>query len=147
MIKVQEPRPGLPAIEELTRRGVNVNVTLLFADRALRAGDRRLPARTDARAAAASRSTRSHRSPRSSSRGSTPRSTPAARRLAAARSVAIANARVAYQRYLRQFAGPDAGALRALGARTAATAVGQHRHQGSGLLRRALRRRARSAPT
>src|SRR6185437_8653220 len=31
MIKVPGTRAGLPAIEELTRRGVNVNVTLLFS--------------------------------------------------------------------------------------------------------------------
>src|SRR5207237_7575639 len=31
MIKVPGTRAGLPAIEELTRRGINVNVTLLFS--------------------------------------------------------------------------------------------------------------------
>jgi len=31
MIKVPATTPGVPAIEELTARGVNVNVTLLFS--------------------------------------------------------------------------------------------------------------------
>ena len=31
MIKVPGTSAGLPAIEELTRRGVNVNITLLFS--------------------------------------------------------------------------------------------------------------------
>ena len=31
MIKVPGTAAGLPAIEELTRRGVNVNITLLFS--------------------------------------------------------------------------------------------------------------------
>lgn len=31
MIKVSATEAGIPAIEELTRRGVSVNVTLLFS--------------------------------------------------------------------------------------------------------------------
>jgi transaldolase len=31
MINVPEPPAGPPAIEELTRRGININVTLLFS--------------------------------------------------------------------------------------------------------------------
>src|SRR3954465_9045995 len=48
MIKVPGTAAGLPAIEELTRLGMTINVTLLFS-RALRGGDRRLPPRTRGR--------------------------------------------------------------------------------------------------
>ena len=76
MIKVPATEAGIPAIEELTARGVNVNVTLLFSLRALRAGDRRLPRAASSDACAAGEpSTRSPRWPRSSSHASTPRPT------------------------------------------------------------------------
>ena len=48
MIKVPGTPAGVPAIEELTARGMNINVTLLFAVYALRGGHRRLPARARA---------------------------------------------------------------------------------------------------
>jgi transaldolase len=75
MIKVPGTEAGLPAIEELTRRGVNINVTLLFAieryEQVIDAYLRGLAAHAEG----ASGSTRSRRSPRSSSHGSTARST------------------------------------------------------------------------
>jgi transaldolase len=118
MIKVPGTEAGLPAIEELTRRGVNVNVTLLFSieryeqviDAYLRglrararAGERvdsltsvasffvsRIDAKVDPRLAE-----------ESPLRG----------------SVALASARVAYQRYLAKFSGPEWERLARLGAR------------------------------
>jgi transaldolase len=52
MIKVPGTKAGLPAIEELTRRGVNVNITLLFSleryDQVIDAYLRGLAARADA---------------------------------------------------------------------------------------------------
>jgi transaldolase len=118
MIKVPATDAGLDAIEELTRRGVNVNVTLLFSveryeqviDAYLRGLEARARAgepldgiasvasffvsRIDVKADALL-------APDSLLRG----------------RVAIANARVAYQRYLRGFAGERWEALRRLGAR------------------------------
>ena len=119
MIKVPGTRAGLPAIEELTRRGVNVNVTLLFAveryeaviDAYLRglttrarAGEplehiasvasfflSRIDTRVDAQLAEGA-PLRGH--------------------------VALACARVAYQRYLTKFSGPEWEQLRDLGAET-----------------------------
>src|SRR6185437_11726081 len=53
MIKVPGTRAGLPAIEELTRRGINVNITLLFSieryEEVIEAYLRGLAARADAR--------------------------------------------------------------------------------------------------
>lgn len=77
MIKVPGTQAGLGAIEELTRRGMNVNVTLLFSikryEEVIEAYQRGLQAR-------ASRWTVSSRSRRSFSRGSTPWSTRSCRR-------------------------------------------------------------------
>ena len=90
LIKVPATSAGVVAIEELTARGVNVNVTLLFSveryeqviEAYLRGLERRSPR--------ASRSTGSPRWPRSSSRASMPRPTrcsrPARRCAAASRS-------------------------------------------------------------
>ena len=118
MIKVPGTEAGLPAIEELTRRGVNVNVTLLFSieryeqviDAYLRglraraqAGERvdsltsvasfflsRIDAKVDAQLAE-----------ESPLRG----------------TVALASARVAYQRYRAKFRGPEWERLASLGAK------------------------------
>jgi transaldolase len=119
MIKVPATEAGLPAVEELTRRGVNVNITLLFAveryeeviDAYLRGLEARAAAnepldhiasvasffvsRIDAKADALL-------APDSPLRG----------------RVAIANARIAYQRYLAAFAGERWAALRQAGARS-----------------------------
>src|SRR5918912_2453981 len=118
MIKVPATAAGVPAIEELTARGVNVNVTLLFSveryeeviEAYLRGLGRRVAAgepidgissvasffvsRVDAKADAAL-------APDSPLRG----------------RVAIANAHVAYGRYLERFAGERWEALEAAGAR------------------------------
>jgi transaldolase len=119
MIKVPATEAGLGAIEELTRRGVNVNVTLLFAveryeqviDAYLRGLEARATAgepldkiasvasffvsRIDVKADAV-----------------LDRDSPLRGR------VAIANARIAYQRYLQWFAGERWEALRRVGARS-----------------------------
>ena len=116
MIKVPATEAGLPAIEELTARGINVNVTLLFAvaryehviDAYLTGLERRVSAgdpidaiasvasffvsRVDAKADALLPSDLRGR-------------------------VAIANARLAYARYRDRFAGPRWLALRQAGAR------------------------------
>jgi transaldolase len=119
MIKVPGTEAGLPAIEELTRHGVNVNVTLLFAieryERVIDAFLRGLSARAaegaplDSIASVASffvsridAKVDAQLPARSPLRG----------------RVAIANARVAYQRYLTKFAGAAWEQLRAHGART-----------------------------
>jgi transaldolase len=118
LIKVPATRAGVGAIEELTARGVNVNVTLLFSveryeeviEAYLRGLERRVAAaepidriasvasffvsRVDAKADAAL-------TPGSPLRG----------------RVAIANARVAYGRYLNRFAGERWRALQERGAR------------------------------
>jgi transaldolase len=118
LIKVPATSAGVGAIEELTARGVNVNVTLLFSverhdeviEAYVRGLERRVAAgepidgiasvasffvsRVDTKADAVL-------APGSSLRG----------------EVAIANAHVAYGRYLASFAGERWGALEALGAR------------------------------
>jgi transaldolase len=119
MIKVPGTEAGLPAIEELTRRGVNVNVTLLFAieryEQVIDAFLRGLTARAaegaslDVIASVASffvsridAKVDAQLSDDSLLRG----------------RVAIASARAAYQRYLIKFAGSEWEHLQALGART-----------------------------
>jgi transaldolase len=118
MIKVPATEAGLPAIEKLTRAGVNVNVTLLFAieryEEVIDAYLRGLVARAetgeplDAIASVASFFV---------SRIDTkidaqlPDDSPLRGR------VAIANARAAYQSYLAKFAGPEWEHLRDRGAR------------------------------
>ena len=119
MIKVPATEAGLPAIEELTRRGVNVNVTLLFAieryEQVIDAFLRGLTARAaggeplDAIASVASFFV---------SRIDTKVDAQLAADSPLRGRVAIANARVAYQRYLTRFAGPQWERLQALGART-----------------------------
>ncbi len=103
MIKVPATDAGVPAIEELTARGVNVNVTLLFSvARYEQVIDAYIARPRATRRRRASRSTRSPRSRRSSSPASTPRPTPCSRRAPrCAARVAIANAQRAYARYLR----------------------------------------------
>ena len=143
MIKVPATEAGIPAIEELTARGVNVNVTLLFSRRALRAGDRRLRRRP--RAARGRRAARR----RDRLRGVVLRLARRRQgRRAAAGRLGPARPRRDRQRPSRLRALPRALRRRALARAArrrrppAATAVGQHRHQGPGLLRRALRRAA-----
>jgi transaldolase len=119
MIKVPGTEAGLPAIEELTRRGVNVNVTLLFAveryEQVIDAYLRGLTARAEAGEPLAGMASVAsfflsridakvdgQLTERSPLRG----------------QVAIASARIAYQRYLAKFTGPEWERLKALGART-----------------------------
>jgi len=118
MIKVPGTQAGLPAIEELTRRGVSVNVTLLFSieryEAVIDAYLRGLRARADAGepldgiASVASfflsridTKVDAQLSERSPLRG----------------QVALASARVAYQRFRERFAGHGWERLRRLGAR------------------------------
>src|SRR2546421_6519742 len=119
MIKVPGTEAGLPAIEELTRRGVNVNITLLFSieryEQVIDAYLRGLSARADA---GQPLDTISSVASFFLSRIDTkvdeqlPDASPLRGR------VAIANAHIAYQRYLTKFAGPAWEHLRAHGART-----------------------------
>ena len=118
MIKVPGTAAGLPAIEELTRRGVNVNITLLFSveryEQVIDAYLRGLSARADAGEPVDAISSVASfflsridtkadalLDPGSPARG----------------QVAIASARVAYQRYRAKFAGAGWERLRELGAR------------------------------
>ena len=119
MIKVPGTEAGLPAIEELTRRGINVNVTLLFAieryEQVIDAFLRGLTARAgegaalDGIASVASFFV---------SRIDTKVDPQLPERSPLRGRVAIANARVAYQRYLTKFAGAKWEPLHALRART-----------------------------
>jgi transaldolase len=118
MIKVPATRAGLPAIEELTRRGINVNVTLLFAidryEQVIDAYLRGLSARAQAGeplsgiASAASFFL---------SRIDTKVDAQLAEDSPLRGRVAIASARVAYQRYLTKFSGREWERLVGLGAR------------------------------
>ena len=119
MIKVPGTEAGLPAIEELTRRGVNVNITLLFSiERYEQVIDAYMRGLT-ARAAAGEpldeiASVASFFLSRIDAKvdAQLPGDSPLRGR------VAIASARVAYQRYLNKFAGPEWEHLQALGAHT-----------------------------
>jgi transaldolase len=118
MIKVPGTAAGLPAIEELTRRGVNVNITLLFAieryEEVIDAYLRGLTARAlageplDQIASVASffLSRIDTKVDAQLSDGSPLRG-----------GVGLASARVAYQRYLSKFAGPEWQRLLDLGAK------------------------------
>jgi transaldolase len=108
MIKVPGTEAGLPAIEELTRRGVNVNVTLLFSveryEQVIDAYIRGLRARSQAGEPLDSiTSVASFFLSRIDTKvdGQLRADSPLRGR------VALASARVAYLRYLAKFAGPD----------------------------------------
>lgn len=118
MIKVPATKAGLPAIEELTRAGVNVNVTLLFAieryEEVIDAYLRGLAARADAGEPLEEiASVASFFVSRIDTKvdAQLPDDSPLRGR------VAIANARAAYQSYLARFAGPEWERLRDKGAR------------------------------
>jgi transaldolase len=118
MIKVPGTEAGLPAIEELTRRGVNVNITLLFSieryEAVIDAYLRGLGARADAGEPLDSvASVASFFLSRidTSVDGQLPEDSPLRGQ------VAIASARVAYQRHLAKFAGRAWDRLARLGAR------------------------------
>lgn len=119
MIKVPATEAGLGAIEELTRRGVNVNVTLLFAteryEQVIDAYLRGLTARAEnGQPLDAIASVASFFVSRIDTKvdAQLPENSPLRGR------VAIANAQVAYQRYRTKFAGPEWERLLAQGAHT-----------------------------
>jgi transaldolase len=118
MIKVPGTEAGLPAIEELTRQGVNINVTLLFSiERYEQVIDAYLSGLSARAEAGAPLDTVSSVASFFLSRIDTkvdqrlPEGSPLLGR------VALASARVAYQRYLAKFAGPEWERLEALGAK------------------------------
>jgi transaldolase len=118
MIKVPGTAAGLPAIEELTRRGVNVNITLLFSveryEQVIDAYLRGLSARADAgEPVDAIASVASFFLSRIDTKTDALLEAGAPAR----GQVALASARVAYQRYRAAFAGPGWERLRGLGAR------------------------------
>jgi transaldolase len=117
MIKVPATTAGLGAIEELTRHGVNVNVTLLFAteryEQVIDAYLRGLGARAqDGQPLNTIASVASFFVSRIDTKIDTqlPQNSPLRGR------VAIANAQVAYQQYQSKFAGPEWERLHAQGA-------------------------------
>jgi transaldolase len=117
MIKVPGTTAGLPAIEELTRQGVNINITLLFSieryEQVIDAYLRGLTARAEAGAPLDSiSSVASFFLSRIDTKVDErlPEGSPLHGR------VALASARVAYQRYLAKFAGPEWEPLENLGA-------------------------------
>ena len=118
MIKVPGTEAGLPAIEELTRRGVNVNITLLFSieryEQVIDAYLRGLKARVRAGEPLEGLSSvasffLSRIDVKLDAR--LPEDSPLRGR------VALASARVAYQRFLAKFSGEDWDGLRAQGAK------------------------------
>jgi transaldolase len=108
MIKVPGTAAGLAAIEELTRRGVNINITLLFSieryEQVIAAYARGLTARAET---GAPLDTISSVASFFLSRIDTKvdQQLPVGSSLRG--RVAVASARVAYQRYLTRFAGPE----------------------------------------
>ena len=114
MIKVPGTPAGVAAVEELTADGRQRQHHPAVLRRRVRAGGARLRRRARATTRRrASPSTRWRRSRRSSSRGSTPRSTrccPRDRRSCG--RTAIANAKLAYQRFREVFAGEPLGPAR-----------------------------------
>jgi transaldolase len=118
MIKVPATEAGLPAIEALTRAGVNVNITLLFGieryERVIDAYLRGLTARSTAGEPLQSiASVASFFVSRIDTKidAQLPKDSPLRGH------VAIANARAAYQRYLAKFSGTEWDRLRDQGAR------------------------------
>jgi transaldolase len=119
MIKVPATTAGLGAIEELTRHGVNVNVTLLFAiaryEQVIDAYLRGLTTRAkDGKSLDTIASVASFFVSRIDTKidAQLPENSPLRGR------VAIANARVAYECYQTKFAGPEWERLHAQGAQT-----------------------------
>ncbi len=118
MIKVPGTKAGLPAIEELTRSGVNVNITLLFSieryEDVIDAYLRGLTARAQAgQPIDHITSVASFFLSRIDTKADPqlPEDSPLRGR------VAVASARVAYQRFLAKFSGPAWEELRAKGAK------------------------------
>ena len=117
MIKVPGTEAGLPAIEELTRRGLNINITLLFSieryEHVIDAYVRGLAARAQAgEPIAGIHSVASFFLSRIDTKVDAQLPEDASLRGA----VAVASARAAYQSYVRKFSGPDWERLEGLGA-------------------------------
>jgi transaldolase len=118
MIKVPGTEAGLPAIEELTRRGLNINITLLFSieryEQVIDAYLRGLSRRTEAGEPI------DHITSVASfflSRIDTKVDAQLPEDSSLRGCIALASARVAYQRFLSKFTGPEWERLAALGAR------------------------------
>jgi len=118
MIKVPGTQAGLPAIEELTRRGININVTLLFSidryEQVIDAYICGLEARVQAGEPIDEVASVASFFPSRIDAKVDPQ-LPDGPPLAGA--VALASARVAYQRYLKRFAGERWERLEGLGAK------------------------------
>jgi transaldolase len=117
MIKVPGTEAGLPAIEELTARGININITLLFSiaryEQVIDAYVRGLARRAEnGEPIEHVTSVASFFLSRIDTKldAQLPEGSPLRGR------VAVASARVAYERFLAKFAGPEWERLRALGA-------------------------------
>jgi transaldolase len=118
MIKVPGTGAGVPAIEELTRRGVNVNVTLLFAlDRHEAVAEAYLRGLSARAAEGGPLGTIASVASFFLSRIDTEVDALLDERSPLRGRTAIASARVAYQHYLETFAGADWERLHSLGAR------------------------------
>ena len=120
-VKIPATEPGLGAIEESIARGRNINVTLIFALERYEAVARRTSAASSGWSSRAAILRASRPSRPSSSRASTPRPTSGSRRsdrgaLALRGKLAIANAKLAYERYKEIFSGERWSALAAKGA-------------------------------
>jgi transaldolase len=119
MIKVPGTEAGLPAIEELTRRGVNVNITLLFGiDRYEQVIDAYLRGLTARAKVGEPVSAVASVASFFLSRIDTKADGRLGERSPLRGQIATASATVAYQRYLTKFSGREWEHLRALGART-----------------------------
>ena len=143
MVKVPATPEGIPAIRALTARGINVNITLLFAVPVYeQVADAYLSGLEDHAAARRRRLARrvggellrepdrrgGRRAPRRGREAG-----PTAERRSLARGlegkVAIANAKLAYEHYKEIFASDRWKALAATGRPRAAAAVGEHEHE------------------
>jgi transaldolase/glucose-6-phosphate isomerase len=131
MIKIPGTPAGVPAIETVLREGVNVNVTLLFAQEMyeevawayVRALEQRAAAGQDLAGMAGVASffvSRIDTAVDALLDARLPQADDAQKKLleAVRSKVAIANAKLAYERYLRIFSGPRWDALAAKGAQT-----------------------------
>ena len=123
MVKVPATPEGIPAIRELTARGVNVNITLLFGvpvyeqvAEAFISGLEQRAENGDAIASIASVASFFVSRIDTAADALLEQHGEAGRRLEG--KIAIANAKVAYERYKAIFAGPRWDALAAKGART-----------------------------
>jgi transaldolase len=118
MIKVPGTRAGLPAIEELTRRGVNINITLLFSveryEQVVDAYMRGLAARAEA---GEPLDTITSVASFFLSRIDTKVDQQLPEDSALRGQIALASARVAYQRFLAKFSGPEWDSLAQRGAK------------------------------